>query len=282
MAPLNNQEPIDYLMIGHLTIDQTLEGLRIGGTAAYSALTAWQLGLKVGIFTAWGEEADAEILNKIPIVNIKTERSTTFENISKPEGRVQRLYHVAPVLDGSEIPQHWRTASIVHIGPVAGEVKPDIIGDFPSALIGMTPQGWLRTWDDDGWVSVSDWAEAVSTLGKVDAAVVSLEDLLYDEERLEEMAGACKVLAATEGEKGVRLYWNGDVRRFRPPHMDALDTTGAGDIFAAALFTRLYTTRDPWEAARFATQLAAYSVTRKGLDAIPNQDEINACMVEVL
>ena len=60
-----------------------------------------------------------------------------------------------------------------------------------------------------------------------------------------------------------------------------LEKTGAGDIFAACFFTRLYMTRDPWEAARFATQLSAISVTRPGLTGIPTQDEIEACMVEV-
>ena len=64
--------------------------------------------------------------------------------------------------------------------------------------------------------------------------------------------------------------------------MTVQDTTGAGDIFAAAFFFRLYTTRDPWESARFATQLAAASVTRIGLDGIPTQEEIQECMAEVL
>jgi len=61
-----------------------------------------------------------------------------------------------------------------------------------------------------------------------------------------------------------------------------VDTTGAGDIFATAFFFRLYATRDPWEAARFATQLAANSVTREGLNGIPTQEEIQECMTEVL
>jgi len=61
-----------------------------------------------------------------------------------------------------------------------------------------------------------------------------------------------------------------------------LDTTGAGDVFAAAFFFRLYTTRDPWEAARFATQLASISVSRPGLQGIPTQEEIQDCMAEVL
>jgi sugar/nucleoside kinase (ribokinase family) len=81
---------------------------------------------------------------------------------------------------------------------------------------------------------------------------------------------------------GARIYWNGDVRRFRAPQVQAVDETGAGDVYAAAFFARLLTTRDPWEAARFATQLASISVTRPGLEGIPTPEEIEACMVEVL
>jgi sugar/nucleoside kinase (ribokinase family) len=61
-----------------------------------------------------------------------------------------------------------------------------------------------------------------------------------------------------------------------------VDPTGAGDIFAAAFFTRLLKTRDPWEAARFATLLASYSVSRVGLQGIPTVKEIEECMIEVL
>jgi sugar/nucleoside kinase (ribokinase family) len=90
------------------------------------------------------------------------------------------------------------------------------------------------------------------------------------------------VLAVTEGANGARLYWNGDLRRFRPPHMEEVDPTGAGDIFAAAFFYRLSTTRDPWEAARFATNLAAYSVMRIALDGVPTVEEVQACLTEII
>ena len=49
-----------------------------------------------------------------------------------------------------------------------------------------------------------------------------------------------------------------------------------------AFFVRLYATRDPWEAARFATLLAARSVTRVGLEGIPTPGEIETGLVEVL
>ena len=63
---------------------------------------------------------------------------------------------------------------------------------------------------------------------------------------------------------------------------NALEASGAGDIFASAFFVRLNQTRDPWEAARFATNLAAYSVTRVGLNGIPTREEIERCLMEVL
>jgi sugar/nucleoside kinase (ribokinase family) len=185
-------------------------------------------------------------------------------------------------LDLNLVPEPWRDAPIVHLGPIAQEVEPSLVRAFPNSLIGLTPQGWLRTWNSEKRVFTSEWPEATFVLQKAGAAIVSVEDVAFDESRIEEMASSCRVFAVTEAHQGSRLYWNGDVRRFRPPKVKEVDATGAGDIYAAAFFSRLYTTRDPWEAARFATQLAAYSVTRPGLEGIPTPQEIEECLVEVL
>jgi sugar/nucleoside kinase (ribokinase family) len=179
------------------------------------------------------------------------------------------------------VPDPWHNARIVHIAPVAQEVEPNILRYFTSAMIGITPQGWLRSWNSDGEVYQTEWPEAIFVLNQSGAAVISIEDIARDEARIEEMAASCHVLAVTEAYKGSRVYWNGDVRRFSPPKFREVDSTGAGDIYAAAFFFRLYDTRDPWEAGRFATQLSAYSISREGLDSIPNQEEIQECMIEV-
>lgn len=273
--------PVDYLVIGHITLDQTPSGPRIGGTASYASLTARMLGLRVGIVTAWGGEMPLEALHGLPVVSFPTERSTTFENIYTPEGRVQILHHVAPRLGYHMVPEAWRSAEIVHLGPVAQEVESSLVRHFPSSLVGVTPQGWMRQWDENGQVSPAEWPESAFILQQSGACVLSIEDVDGDERRVEEMAASCRVLAVTEGCNGARVYWHGDVRRFRAPAMDEVDATGAGDIFAAAFFTRLYLTRDPWEAGRFATQLAAFSVSRVGLEGIPTAEEVRACQVEV-
>jgi sugar/nucleoside kinase (ribokinase family) len=279
MVPIDS---VDYLVIGHLSCDLTPDGARIGGTAAYSALTGRALGLRVGVVTAWGGEVPLDRLGGIRVVSIPAEYSTTFENIYTEEGRVQYLHHVAPALLLEHVPEAWRRAPIVHIGPIAQEAKSLVDGRLSSSLLGLTPQGWMRCWDGEGRVHPCPWEEAPEALPKAGATVISVEDVDGDEDQIEAMAAASRILAVTEGPAGVRLYWNGDLRRFYAPARTEIDATGAGDIFATAFFFRLYTTRDPWAAARFATHLASFSVTRAGLNGIPTAEEIQACLVEVL
>ena len=274
--------PVDYLVIGHLSCDLTPEGPRLGGTVTYAALTGRALGLRVGVVTTWGGEIPLNILDGVQVMSERVEHSTTFENIYTLEGRHQIIHNLAPDILYEHIPRAWRNAPIVHIGPIAGEGKSLADGGFSSSMLGLTIQGWLRTWDDVGRVGIGTWPEALQALSKADAAVLSIEDVGGDEEQIEAMANNCRVLAVTEGAAGARLYWNGDLRRFRALQVREVDPTGAGDIFAAAFFWRFSTTHDPWAAARFATQLASYSVTRRGLDSIPTKQEIQTCLVEVL
>ena len=64
-----------------------------------------------------------------------------------------------------------------------------------------------------------------------------------------------------------------------PAHrVEALDATGAGDIYATAFFIRFSQTQDPWEAARFATRIGAISVTRPALQGVPTVDEVQECL----
>lgn len=282
MYPLTPLDTIDYLVIGHLTCDLTPDGPHLGGTAAYASLTARALGLRVGIVTSWNEDLPAPMLEGIPVVNLPSEHTTTFEFTSTPDGRRLKLLHLADTLDLHVIPEAWRNAAIVHLGPIAQEVQPNLVRHFSSSLIGLTPQGWLRTWDDQGFIQPAEWPEASFVLNQAGAAVVSVEDVGGDESRIDEMATHTKVLAVTEQARGARLYWHGDVRRFLAPKTPELDPTGAGDIFAAAFFTRLYHTRDPWESARLANHLAAASITRRGLDGIPTAEEVEAGIVEVI
>jgi sugar/nucleoside kinase (ribokinase family) len=275
-------EPVDYLVIGHITVDLTPAGPLMGGSAAYAALTARAMGLRVGIVTVRGNEIPLTGLDDIPVVAGEAEHSTTFENVYTPKGRIQYIRHTAPKIDLAIVPEAWRRARIIHLAPVAQEVDAILPADFRPTLLGLTPQGWFRAWGADGNVHPCAWTQSDAALSQAGAAVFSVEDVAHDEETIERLAHAARILAVTEGAAGARLYWHGDNRRFRPPSVTEVDPTGAGDVFAAAFFVRLLSTRDPWEAARFANRMAAISVTRPGMQGVPTIDEAQGCLLEVL
>jgi sugar/nucleoside kinase (ribokinase family) len=273
---------IDYLVIGHVSKDLTPEGSALGGTAAYSGLTAHALGLRVGVVTSTGADLDLSPLAGLAIQRLPSPSSTTFENRYGGAGREQFLHARAQELGPSSVPSLWRSARIVHLGPIAGEVDTDLVDFFPAALLGLTPQGWMRSWDGQGRVFPSPLPEKERILAAAGAVVISLEDVSGDESAIEELAELTRLLVVTDAGNGARVYWNRDQRRVPAPHVPEVDPTGSGDIFAAAFFSRLYQTRDPWEAARFANILASASVTRRGIAATPTPAEVDAAGLQVI
>jgi hypothetical protein len=281
MVALTKLSPIDYLVIGHITRDLTPTGPRLGGTAAYSALTALAAGLRVGIITSWDEALPLGLLSKATFINQPVNQSTTFENVYAPSGRIQTIHHVAEKLTSAMIPEQWQSTPIVHLGPIANEVPPDLGGNFSNALIGVTPQGWLRSWDKTGRVQRSNWHSAPEVLSKATVTIISSEDVDNDENQIADWVSQSNMFVVTDGNLGARVYWHADVRRFSAPRVDEVNATGAGDIFATAFFIQLHKTRDPWAAARFANQVASHSVTRSGLDSVPTPKEIKSATIEV-
>jgi sugar/nucleoside kinase (ribokinase family) len=288
MLPLYSHDlkptsPVDYLLVGHTTQDVLPDGgSSLGGTATFSGLTARALGHSVGIVTACAPDCDLSPLKTLMVSRVESETTTTFRNIPTPLGRVQYLYHPATRLDASHIPQPWLSPAIVHLGPMAGEVDPLIYREFANSLICLTPQGWLRGVDQDRRVYPIEWPFDHELLKACHACVISVEDVKGEEEVIEEFAAICRLLVVTENKFGARVYWYGDVHSFSPPNVDLVEDTGSGDIFAACFFHRLYATKDPWEAARFAVKLAALSVTRSYLESIHTPQEIEGAKVEII
>jgi len=79
----------------------------------------------------------------------------------------------------------------------------------------------------------------------------------------------------TLGEHGASLVTKDATRHFFPPRVKAIDSTGAGDIFAGALMTALAQGRSMEDSIVFASHAAAISTTRLGvIEAIPSADEV--------
>ena len=275
-------KPIDYLVIGHLTCDIGETSNQLGGTATFSGLTAQSLGMNVGIITAASPELDTSSIKSLWTKIKISPQTTTFKNISNGLMRTQYLFQVADKITGDDLPEFIQPPKIVHLGPMADEVDPTITLQFPNSLKCLTPQGWLRKRDKNNVVKLKQWKDFDYHLSQADIAVISIDDVQKDEDTILKMASSIPIFCVTEGFKGARLYWNNDVRFISAPEVKYVDDTGSGDIFAAAFFCRYFNTKNPWEAGRFAVQLASWSVERKHLNSIPTEDEIRRAKMEVI
>lgn len=85
----------------------------------------------------------------------------------------------------------------------------------------------------------------------------------------------------TLGSRGVFISADGREEIVPCFRVDAVDTTGAGDAFNGGFLTALAEGKDEWEAARFASALAAISVTRMGTTpAMPTRAEVDEFLKE--
>jgi hypothetical protein len=259
---------IDYLIIGHLAQDGMGHSARLGGTAAYAGLTAAALGRRVGLVTSTSSDIDLGPLAEVDWVNSPAPSPTSFQNIYEGGRRFQRLHSLANPLGLDDVPSAWLGSPLVHLAPIAGEVDPYLVTQFPGSFVGITAQGWLRQWDHNGVVQPAPMDAIEEFLPSADAVVVSLEDLGGDRGAAEALAGRCRLLVVTEGAQGAVVFRGDDVRRIPAPSVFEVDPTGAGDVFAAAFFIQLTLTQDPWMAARFANRLASASVTLEGVSSI--------------
>jgi hypothetical protein len=271
-------EPVDYLLIGHVCRDLTPGGPRLGGTVSFGALMAQALGQRTGVVTSASDGLIPLLapLEGVPLCRVPAAEATTFENVYTPAGRVQTLRGRAARLTYADIPAAWRRPRIVHLAPVADEVDPRLAAAFPDAFVGVTPQGWVRAWDEAGRVTYRAWPDPASVLRHTDALALSIEDVEGDEDAARAFAGMTRVVAVTRGGAGATVYVDGAARHIPAPPVRPGDETGAGDIFATAFFIHLNRTGDPLAAARFATTLASDSVRREGVDSIPTPDTIRA------
>lgn len=257
----NHQSPpiIDYLILGHVAHDRMPDGPQLGGTVAYTAMTVRALGLRVGVVTS--ARPDDPVLAGLADVDVHllpAAQSTIFVNTYTPEGRIQMVEGHARVLGLEDIPAAWRAAPIVHLGPIAQELDASLKPEcFPDALVGITPQGYMRSWHDGGRVRPVPWAQAPAMLPRA-VTILSDEDLGFDAALEAAYAAQARCLVVTRSYRGATLYAGGQRQDFPAPQIAELaHPTGAGDVFAGALLSRLRRLPEDWAGAMQAAVMIA-------------------------
>jgi sugar/nucleoside kinase (ribokinase family) len=295
---------VDYLLIGHVCLDDTPAGPRLGGTVAYAALAAQRLGRRVAVVTSAADDLDlAALLPSVAVHCVPAPATTRFRNTYHGGVRQQMILARAADLALDAVPATWRAAPLIHLAPVAQEVDPTLARALrawgsilaaqepatdqrpppseeahteraPGQFIGATPQGWLRAWDTSGAVSPQPAGDLPQQWDALDALALSEEDLGADDRGARHLVATAPCLALTRGADGVRVFMHGRATDVPACPARLCDPTGAGDVFAAVWFVRLASGDDPVAAARYAACAAACTVEQPGLAGVPTAQQI--------
>lgn len=93
-------------------------------------------------------------------------------------------------------------------------------------------------------------------------------------EKAQDLLSYCPTVILKLGSEGCMIMTRDTQIKVDGYKVNAIDTTGAGDCFAAALMSKLFENNNIVEAARYANKVAAISVTKEGAMATPTLKEI--------
>ncbi len=270
----------DFVAIGHVTLDCFGDAVRPGGAALYAAVAAHRLGLSAWILTSHAADFPLELIPpRIEVVSVPAEATTTFEYLTRGEGRTMRVTSAARPLGEADLPDDWRTAPLVLLAPVIGEVDPSgLVTAFTNPTVAAAAQGWLRTLGPGGAIGPAPWTPSELLLDRLQALFLSVEDVPDRTSAAVDWFQRVPLGVLTAGAAGALLYVNGERYEIPPRPTREVDATGAGDVFAATFVIRYHFGGDPWEAAAAAACAASLSVEAEGWDAVPERATLAAAL----
>jgi sugar/nucleoside kinase (ribokinase family) len=262
-------------------------GWRMGGSVLYCGLGLARLGLRVGCLVGLDKEArtagdEMGLLEKAgaTVAPVALRRGPIFENTEVAGGpRRQRWLSKSDAIPVSALPDSWRAARGWLLVPVSGEVGEEWAdAPGPGARVALGLQGLTREFPPDGWVKPAA-PQPSRLIERAGLVVLSAHDLPSEEtpESLRLLTEA--VIVATAGaEGGVALHQTRALRYRARVVGPVVDTTGAGDVFLAALMAawQVGDTLATKGALVYAAAAASCAVEAVGLAGVPTREEIEA------
>ena len=241
-----------------------------GGKGANQALAAQRLGADVRLVACVGDDAAAaEALALLREGGVDLRACTTVPGVATgtaliavdPDGENQIV--VAP---GANRRLTAELAGIPETDAVICqlEVMPDTIAAVAAAYRGFLCVNLAPAMHVD-----------VSILQRADLIVVNATEAAWYGGTLSACHG---LVATTRGSGAATLEHDGElIAECVPPQVDAIDATGAGDTFTAALTVALIEGQDPGDALAFACAAGSIATTRMGAQpSLPSREEVQA------
>lgn len=243
-----------------------------GGKGANQALAAQRLGAHVALFGRVGDDAMAD-----EALALLSASGADLSGVVRDPDHATGVALIAVSAEGeNQIVVCSGANGVVQAPPVLSADALILQLEVPIAAVTQAAVGF------EGMV-VLNLAPAVpvpdALLACADVIIVNEGEAAFYGQALHQAGG---LIALTLGARGAELWRNGArVCAAEPPKVQAVDTTGAGDVFVAALTVALAESQEPQAALRFACAAGALAATRPGAQpSAPTRADVNAMMGE--
>ena len=289
MSARGSAGALDFVAIGHFALDRMPWGYALGGSVIYAALTAARAGFRAGVLTRGNidnlpREVQQElesVSSEIELVIQNSGATTTFTNEEVVGRRVQTIHAWGGDIDLSGLPPDWRGTQTMHIAPLAQEIDPRGLGRLAPGYLGVTPQGWVRRWGEKlpSPVRHEPLKLSYESCNRFNSMVLSAEELAFLREPFD-IVSRHGLAIVTRGRRGATAIDRGRVSEIAGYPGERVDTTGAGDTFAAMLFLMRGRGEPLHRSLELASAAASLSVRARGVSAVPTIDQVEE-LVEI-
>jgi len=260
-------------------------GRVLSGCSTNACLAARRLGLgRIGLVGAIGRDYTEKFqrdMTKYGIeasVDSSSRETGGFHLIYDAKGdRTLDVLGIASRINARNIPEAFLQSRFFLIGPIMGEVDLDLISFLRSSTDGkifLDPQGLIRLLGPDNRVIHKCNEEEFSKITRLvdfvkpneheSETITGKKDPMAALQRLREMGATVPIV--TLAERGSLLLDGNTVHRIPSYSTQAIDPTGAGDVYGGSFITEFSRSRNLVDAALYASAAASMMVEQVGPD----------------
>lgn len=263
------------VVVGAVTEDRFGDRTRPGGAVLYAARALAALGIRARVLASAPPRTEPEALASHERTFVHTATGFRFAHDTAGEERVLRvLSRPDRALTAGDLPAAWGDVDAIMLAPLLpDDLDAASFLELPGPRITLVAQGLQRRVSPTGDVTLlADPAPALLAAATERTSVfLSREEVApWPGGAIEDLAGSCARVVVTRGADGADVYRAGE----EPLHVDAapatpIDTTGAGDAFAAAFTAALACGASDARAGVLAARVAAATVGHVGPVRLP-------------
>lgn len=268
--------PPQIVVVGAVTEDRFGSATRPGGAAPYATRALEALGIRARVLVSAPPGGAGGAFERHEHEFVHTTTALRFAH--DVEGEERRLRVVSTpdrALTAGDLPASWRDADALILAPLLpGDLDVASFAALPASRIALVAQGLQRHVASDGAVTLLDEPAAalLAACGVRTSVFLSREEVApWPRGAVGDLVASCARVVVTRGADGADVYRAGH----EVLHVDAspatpIDTTGAGDAFAAAFTAALACGASDERAGAIAARVAAATVEHAGPVRLPD------------